>query len=177
MNQPILIILLLTAALTVAVAEEKKIYKYTDENGVTHYSETKPNDDYEEADLPALSVVPSITTTPSTITSGSADTRADADEVTEFTLLAPTEQQNLWGTGNKLVAKVTPLSEAQAARYQVQFVIDGQPKKPANTSEQTFENIYRGEHTVQGQLIDRQTRKVAMKTKTVTFYMHQNSKK
>ena len=177
MNQPIVLILLLAASLNGAVAEEKKIYKYTDENGVTHYTETKPSDDYEEADLPELSVVPSVTLKPPTMATSSSTTQTDATEVTEFTLLSPTEQQNLWGTGNKLMTKVTPLSEAQAARFQVQFVIDGQPKKPGNSSEQTFENIYRGEHTVQGRLIDRTTRDVVLKTKTVTFYMHQNSKK
>ena len=177
MNQPILTLLLLAASFVVAAAEEKKIYKYTDENGVTHYTETKPNDDYEEADLPELSVVPSVTPNPSTISSSSADPQSDPGQVREFTLLSPTDQQNLWGTGNKLVAKVTPLNEAQSALYQVQFVIDGQPKKPGNASEQTFENIFRGEHTVQGRLIDRNSRDVVMRTKTVTFFMHQNSKK
>ena len=53
-----------------AMAEEKKkIYKYTDENGVTHYTETKPNDNYEEADLPELSIIPSAPVTNTATTS------------------------------------------------------------------------------------------------------------
>ena len=51
--------------------EEKKIYKYTDENGVTHYTETKPNDDYKEADLPPLSIISSTPVTSNSTIEGS----------------------------------------------------------------------------------------------------------
>jgi hypothetical protein len=178
MNQPILIILLLAASISVAAAEEKKIYKYTDENGVTHYSETKPNDNYEEADLPELSVVPSITPRPAAAADGDdAEATAESLAVTNFELLAPTDQQNLWGTGLKLNASVTALTEAQQQVYLVQFVIDGQAQKAASSSRQTFENIYRGTHTLQARLLNKQTSQVIKQTPTITFYMHQNSKK
>lgn len=170
----------LMAVFSVAQAEEKKkIYKYTDENGVTHYTETKPNDNYEEADLPALSVVPSapINDTSNTNSNAKSGEQADPSAVEEFAIIEPVNEQNIWGTGGKLTAKVGSLTAAQQANYQVQFIVDGKKNKPADDTTQVFENIYRGEHTVQALLINRYNKKVIKKSQTVTFYMHQNSKK
>ncbi len=164
---------------TVAQAqEEKKIYKYTDKNGVTHYTETKPSEDYEEADLPQLSVVPSAPVRSTTNnTDNEVEAEKDSGEVQKFELLQPVKEQNLWGTGGRLTAKVSPLTDAQKVKYRVQFIIDGKKQEPADETTQVFENIYRGEHTVQGLLVNRFNQKVLRKTEKVTFYMHQNSKK
>jgi hypothetical protein len=171
-----LVSLLLTMAVT--AKEEKKIYKYTDENGVTHYTETKPNDNYEEADLPELSVVPSRPADSYSSTSTSADGDVvDPAEVPEFEILEPSQEQNLWGTGGKVTVTVPELTEAQSFRYQVQVVLDGKKQKPSDSSTQTFSNIVRGEHQVQALLVERVSYKVKKKSQIVTFYMHQNSKK
>lgn len=179
MNRTILTLILVAATLTVAASEKKKIYKYTDENGVTHYTETKPNDNYEEADLPELSVVPSlkINNTPTASTSTDEDEDREPVTVTEFKLLSPTNEENLWGTGLQIKAQSTELTEAQKQLYLVQFVIDGQPQIPASSSTQTFQNIYRGAHQLQARLLNKQTQQVIKQTPTITFFMHQNSKK
>ncbi len=174
------LIVCLLATLTVAQAEEKKkIYKYTDANGVTHYTETKLNDEYQEADLPELSIVPSTPIKQSSAGSQTADEAAQVDPaaVTKFTIIAPVHEENLWGTGGKLTAQVSTLTPAQLENNQVQFIIDGSKKAPADDTTQVFGGIYRGEHTVQALLVNRYTKKVIKKTDTVTFYMHQNSKK
>lgn len=175
-------ILLLSFFTQANAQEEKKIYKYTDENGVTHYTETKPSEDYEEADLPPLSVVPS-TPVRQTSSSSKNDSKSESDEekdlsaLQKFELIAPVKDQNLWGTGGKLTASVSALTEAQKQKYQVQFVINGKKQKPSDKTTQVFENIFRGEHKVQALLINRYSQKVITKTDSVTFFMHQNSKK
>jgi hypothetical protein len=175
------LIMSLTVLFSTAQAEEeKKIYKYTDENGVTHYTETKPNEDYEEADLPSLSIVPSApinNNVPSSSNNGSNVTEADPTEVEEFSIISPVSDQNIWGTGGKLTAKVKPLSPAQQEKYQVQFIIDGKNNKPADASTQVFSGIFRGEHTVKALLVNRYNKKTIKESQTVTFFMHQNSKK
>ena len=165
-------------ASSTAQAEEKKIYKWTDENGVTHYTETKPNDNYEEADLPPLSIVPStpIKKHSSVVASGETQT-VDASVVEAFTIVSPVKGQNLWGTGGKLTAQVSALTPAQQEKYQVQFMVDGKKSKAANESTQVIGDIFRGEHTVKAFLVNRFTNKVDKETQTVTFFMHQNSKK
>ncbi|WP_223786767.1 DUF4124 domain-containing protein [Marinicella meishanensis] len=157
--------------------EEKKIYKYTDENGVTHYTETKPNDNYEEADLPELSVVPARPADTYSNTTTSDAEPVDPAEVPKFEILEPSQEQNLWGTGGKVTVSVPELTEAQSFRYQVQVVLDGEKQKPDDSSSQTFSNISRGEHQVQALLVERLTNKVKKKSQVVTFFMHQNSKK
>lgn len=178
MKTTTLILILMSTFVGAQAEEEKKIYKYTDENGVTHYTETKPNDDYKEADLPPLSIISSTpVTSNSTIEDSSNYKEVDLTAVSSFKLIEPVNEQNLWGTGGKLTAKVEGLTEAQAQKYQIQFVIDGIKNKPADTSTQVFSDIYRGQHTVQALLVDKQTGEVSKKTETVTFFMHQNSKK
>ena len=168
---------LILASAVVLAEEEKKIYKYTDENGVTHYSETKPNDNYKEADLPKLSIIPSAPITTTTTSSTSSEEPIDPSEVMDFEIIEPVHEQNLWGTGGKLKVSVGALNEQQQMRYQVQFVLDGKKQKPSDASTQEFGGIYRGEHKVQALLVERLTNKVKKKSKTITFFMHQNSKK
>ncbi len=99
------------------------------------------------------------------------------EKESQFTLISPAAEQNIWGTGLKLTAKATPLSESQQGIYQIQFVIDGKKHPPSNQSTQEFENIHRGEHKIQALMIERDTGVAVRKSKTVTFYMHQNTKK
>jgi|GEM_PF-1336617 len=168
----------LSTSSTVQAEEEKKIYKWTDENGVTHYTETKPNDNYEEADLPPLSIVPSapIKRRINSSTNSNKET-ADPSVVEEFNIISPVNQQNLWGTGGKLTAQVSALTPAQQKKYQVQFIVDGKKNKPADNSTQVIGDIFRGEHKVKALLVNRFTNKTIKETQTVTFFMHQNSKK
>lgn len=173
----LLTVFLLSFFMQVNAQEEKKIYKYTDENGVTHYTETKPTDDYEEADLPPLSVVPSEPVETGSSSQFEIKEEVDPSVVEKFELISPVKEQNLWGTGGKLTAQVSELTEAQKQKYQVQFVLNGKKQKPSDKTTQVFDNIYRGEHNVQALLVNRYTSKVVKKTDQITFFMHQNSKK
>ncbi len=101
----------------------------------------------------------------------------DPSKVQKFELISPVKEQNLWGTGGKLTASVSALTEAQKQKYQVQFIINGIKQEPSDETTQVFENIFRGEHKVQALLINRYSQKVITKTDSVTFFMHQNSKK
>lgn len=177
MKKPVILIgLVLTFCAANAEEKKKTIYKYTDENGVTHYTETKPNENYQEADLPQLSVVPSAPVKDQTSSSSEPKDTKPVEEL-KFKILSPVNDENIWGTGLKLTAKATPLSEAQQNQYQIQFVIDGQKQKPSDKSTQEFENIFRGSHEIQALMIKRDTREVVRKSKKVTFFMHQNTKK
>ena len=168
--------LLMFTCWAVVAEEKKKIYKYTDENGVTHYTETKPNENYEEADLPELSIIPSAPVNETTTSTSIDDEEyVDPSEVTDFKILKPTQEQNLWGTGGKVTVAVPEMNEEQSVRYKVQFVLDGKKMKASSDTTQTFSEIYRGEHTVQALLVDRISGKVDQRSKVVTFFMHQNS--
>jgi len=157
--------------------EEKKIYKYTDENGITHYTETPPDENYKEADLPPLSIVPSRKVTTTTTNSDETIDDDSATEVKVFELLEPVNEQNIWGSGGKVTGRASALSDAQKSIHQIQFVIDGKKQAPSDESTQVFEGIFRGEHKIKALLINKFSKKTIQETDTVIFYMHQNSKK
>ena len=173
-----ILILSLLAVSSWSQAEEKKtIYKYTDENGVTHYTETKPNDNYVEADLPELSVVPSIEVKPSQSSSSSNTEVKDPWKQISIKILSPTADENIWGTGGKVTAEIKPLTEDEQEYYLIQFILDGKKMEPSFDHKQVFDNVYRGEHTIKAALLDKTSMKTLKTSKPVTFYLHQNSKK
>ncbi|MCX7545928.1 DUF4124 domain-containing protein [Marinicella gelatinilytica] len=163
--------------LNVALAADKTIYKYTDEHGVTHYSETKLNDNYKEADLPKLSVVESVPSSSNTTSQSSAEEPMDTGNDTDIHLIAPQAGENIWGSGGDLTVAVAPLSEIQKQKYKIQFVLNNEKTTPDDQTSHTFKLVPRGEHQVQALLITRGQYAVAGQTSQITVYMHQASKK
>ena len=175
-NATIIYILLFTV--TSVAAAEKTIYKYTDEHGVTHYSEKKLNDNYKEADLPELSVVESVPPSPDANTQSSANVEPmAAGSDTDISLIKPQPKENLWGTGGDLDVTVTPLSEMQKQKYQIQFALNSEKTPPGDEASHTFKLVPRGTHQVQAFLVTRGQHAVVGKTDKITVYMHQASKK
>ena len=152
------------------------LYKYTDPNGVTHYSQTKIDDRYEVVEAQPVSVVPSqVQSTPKP--------QAPEDEevspkklINSFKLTKPSQDENLWGTGLSVTASAYVEPELLEV-YDVQYVIDGKAKPANNRATQKFDNIFRGEHKIYGQLVEKGSNRVVKKSQVVTFFMHQQSKK
>ncbi len=173
----ILLITCLFAWFSPLLSAEKTIYKYTDENGVTHYSETQLNDNYKPADLPPISVVDSVNPTVSQRSAVNNNTSKDIADETQITLTQPTAGENLWGTGGTLTVAVAPLSELQQLKYLIQFVMDDKKSEPGDSNSYAFELVERGSHQVQALLISRGQHKVAGESEKITVFMHQASKK
>jgi hypothetical protein len=161
----------------VALAADKTIYKYTDEHGVTHYSEKKLNDNYKEADLPKLSVVESVQPSSDSTSQSTEENPDTTANDTDITLTEPQANENIWGSGGDLKVAVTPLSESQKQKYQIQFILNDQKTTPGDDNSHTFKLVPRGTHQVQAFLVTRGQYAVAGKTNQITVYMHQASKK
>lgn len=162
-----------------AIAAETTLYKYTDSDGVTHYSQTKIDDRYEAIKTPPVSVVPSQLKTapsPSTQSLDEEPELSPKELIKSFKLTKPKADENLWGTGLTVTASVhveAPLLEI----YDVQYVLDGKAKPANSRATQKFTDVFRGEHKIYGQLVEKGSNRVIKKTKEVTFYIHQHSKK
>ena len=76
-----------------------------------------------------------------------------------------------------MTAQVNEIAVALMEVNQVQFIIDGKKQPPADGLTQVFDGIFRGEHTLKARVINKYNKKVIKESKTITFYMHQNSKK
>ena len=108
---------------------------------------------------------------------GQQDDEADASAEAELTIVQPAHEENLWGTGGKVTAQVNEIAVALMEVNQVQCIIDGKKQPPADGLTQVFDGIFRGEHTLKARVINKYNKKVIKESKTITFYMHQNSKK
>ncbi|MCF6225381.1 MAG: hypothetical protein L3J22_03625 [Xanthomonadales bacterium] len=177
----LLVLCLVLFSFQLLAEDKKKIYKYVDKDGAIYYSETKKDDKYEELDdLPELSVVPSLPAQPSNKSFSEPDRKISKSgfekKQTVFKITTPADQESLWGTGGKLSVTVA-LSAEQQQRTLVQILIDGEKQKPNKNTTQVFSDIYRGEHKVVAHLLDRNSGRLIKKSKEITVYMHQNSRK
>mgnify|MGYP000029429907 FL=1 len=158
-------------------AAETKLYKYTDDNGVTHYSQRQIDERYEAITPPAVTVVPSqLKTTPKPQKSEEEDALPVKELVKSFRLTNPKPEENLWGTGQTVTASAK-VAAALFEIYDVQYVLDGKAKPANSRATQKFTNVVRGEHKIYGQLVEKGSNRVIKKSQEVTFYIHQHSKK
>lgn len=167
--------LLLGAILSTSVAS--KIYKYTDEEGNVHYTDSKPSEDAKEAKIKSISVVKSQSPAPVTNRKRLAHKNKFPEQRFEnFSIATPKEGANLWGTGGNVLASVN-LSQELPPTYRIKFFLDGKPRGKVKSSTQLIADVERGEHTLYAQIIENQSRKVVKTTKKITFYIKQHSKK
>ena len=165
-----------------SATEEKKIYKYTDENGVTHYTDKKPDNSYKEADdLPRLTVVPSAQNAPSNNRQSRKEREAQANAKKEgdyrnFKIVSPQSEENLWGTGGSVTASVD-FAGSLLPTHKIQFTINGKKQSPSTDKTQVFEGIIRGEHQLRAAIVTADGREAIRQSQSVTFFMHQNSVK
>lgn len=176
-------ILLVFIPLMVHCQDDKKIYKYTDENGVTHYSDKKLDDTYQEADqLPELTVVPPIEKNAykskrvDRATQKAMDAEKKAGDYSGFAIASPKNEENLWGTGGKLSAAVNFNGELLPT-HRIQFIIDGKKQPPKEDTSQVFDGMIRGEHKLKAAIVVASTGEAIRQTESITFFIHQNSKK
>lgn len=168
--------MLLILPLAFTAANAGKIYKYVDEDGVTHYSDRQPDDKYQEARPPELSIVPSTPVKKTTAEQPKTEPEEEQEQnLEDFKIIRPTEGQHLWGTAQKVTAAVH--LPKNAGGYKVQFIIDGKPQTIGHKASQTFSEIQRGEHKIQARLIDALSGNTVVQSQTVTFFMHQYAKK
>ncbi|WP_395372945.1 DUF4124 domain-containing protein [Marinicella sp. W31] len=166
----------------VSATEEKKIYKYTDENGVTHYTDKKPDDKYEEAgDLPELMVVPPAqniqpSNRPSRAERKAREAAKKAGDYTGFRIVSPQPEENLWGTGGSVTASVD-FTGTLLPTHRIQITLDGKKQPPKEGKTQVIDGIIRGEHTLGAAIVTADGRETIRQSQTITFFMHQNSVK
>ncbi|AWB66534.1 DUF4124 domain-containing protein [Saccharobesus litoralis] len=162
--------LLLT--LTSCACFASKVYVYRNSEGVLVFSDTPQNNNAEEIKL---------NTKPTIIPREKTDilnprSSASNNPVVEYNieLIQPSAESTIRdNTGSVYVSgRVSP---ALPANHQIQFILDGVPQgEPVGRTTQILRNVFRGEHTIQMQLLDK-TGKVIASSKVITFYVHRNT--
>lgn len=147
------------------------VYKWVDPDGTVHYSDT-PQTGAEEVHVP-----PPQTYTPAPYTpiTPRAETPAVPVEYTRLTITAPEAEANIWDNTGAIPVNFTIEPALNIDRgHQVVVLIDGEAQAPVKSTSATLENVERGSHTLQGQVIDA-AGKVLISSPVITVHLHRQS--
>lgn len=174
--RPIFILLGLLAANGVLA----DAYKWTDENGVVHYSD-KPQPGAEKVDL-ASSNPGRASSSNRSRNSSQAQARAQdgaegPETIAPFSyesieIANPSAEETLWNIEGVLSVSLSLSPELQPG-HQVRVYLDGTPQL-VRTANFQLEEIYRGVHNIQAEVID-ETGKLMIRSRPSRFYVQQNN--
>lgn len=168
MQRRSIFILLGVLAATAVLADEA--WKWTDEDGVVHYSDV-PVKGAEPVNLSEFSKK-----TGASISNGRAPAAASEPEeelaYESITIAAPANEQTLWNIEGLLNVSVA-VNPALQQGHRVRAYFDGDVRDVGGTSFQLLE-VYRGTHSLQAEIVD-QTGRVIIRSPTSRFYVQQNS--
>ncbi len=156
-----------------ALADEA--WKWTDENGVVHYSDV-PVDGAEIVNLSEYS-----RTTGARISRGRAASSSSRDEAEiaapkfryeSLSIAAPGAEETLWNIEGTLSVTVS-VSPALQSGHRLRAYFDGQMRTVGGTSF-TIDEVYRGVHNLQAEVLD-ETGKLMIRSRPNRFYVQQST--
>ncbi|KXF82523.1 DUF4124 domain-containing protein [Enterovibrio coralii] len=148
-------------------------YRWVDENGVVHFSDSPPEVslelEIELKDIP-LSTSPQVVAPPSP-DAPPVPPEPEAPSATDVLLLSPLDEETIRNNEGNISLSLTtdlPLGKGQSVRA----VIDGKAQKAQQGLSIELNNVDRGEHAIKVQLL--QDGKVIATSKSVTVFLHRN---
>ena len=166
--------ILLFAALFGAGAVAAQAYKWTDENGVVHFSD-RPEPGAEEIVLPEANVSRRQRPRPNLRAAADAQ-EPEPDEgpfaYQSFEVANPGPEETLWNIEGTLNVSLD-LQPGLQPGHQIRVYFDGEPRLVSGTSFQ-IEEVWRGVHNIQAEVLD-ETGQLMIRSRTNRFYVQQNS--
>jgi hypothetical protein len=168
--------LLISLALAAPAFAGQTVWKWVDEKGITHYSDT-PRPGATQMELSTASrsdSAPPPSYTPSQ--SGNAPPAASsAARYTDFSVTTPASNDTVSNTGGQVQVALN-VAPALQTGDSVTLYLDGQQVKgfPPTGLSYTLSEVPRGTHTVQGAIVDGSGKKLR-NTAPVTFHVRQES--
>ena len=169
-HRSVFLVLLLSA--TIATAQTQ-VYKYRDENGNVVFSDRAPNESNAESDAVETVELPALNTAqppPDMPSSKTKTTSAKSETRYESVITSPPDGTTIpMGPGNFAVtASAKPgLTQGEKLQLKIDGAVYGEPQ---NGTVWQLQNIYRGEHSLIVERIDRRG-KVLHSTTPVTVYV------
>lgn len=147
------------------------VYKWIDDDGTVHYSDT-PQPGSEEVHVPppqtySPSPLPVFTPTP--------ETRDAPAQYSRLEMTAPAHDASIWeNTGSIAIgfAMEPPLKSGRGHRLEV--LVDGQVRATATGADVIVENVERGSHSLQGRIVNA-AGEVLISSAPVTVHVHRQS--
>ena len=151
-------------------------YKWTDEDGIVHYSD-RPREAAVEIQLPSDGIRPP----PATLQGLQRGAARSVNEVEEkvqafryesLVIASPGAEETLWNIEGVLNVSLS-VTPALQVGHRIRVYFDGSPRLVTTTSFQIAE-VYRGAHKIQAEIIDRSDNLMIRSTGT-QFYVQQTS--
>jgi hypothetical protein len=168
MQRRSIFILLGVLAATAVLADEA--WKWTDEDGVVHYSDV-PVAGAEPVNLSEFSKKTGASLSNGR-TTGARNEPEEELAYDSITIASPGAEQTLWNIEGLLNVSVAVSPELQQG-HRIRVYFDGDTRDVSGTSFQLLE-VHRGTHSLQAEVVD-QTGRVIMRSSASRFYVQQNS--
>jgi hypothetical protein len=168
-------IFILAGMLAATMALADGAWRWTDENGVIHYSDV-PVEGAEQVSISEYSRKTGARIAPSSAsTAQNNQTETDATDTAfryeSITISSPAAEETLWNLEGVLTVSVT-LSPGLQRGHQVRAYFDGEARTVPGTYFE-LEEVYRGVHNLQVEVIDG-TGKLMIRSQPNRFYVQQN---
>ena len=171
MRNIVFIIVLLGAGAAVA-----QTYRWVDENGVVHYSD-RPVEGAQEVTIDYIR--PSATPSRPPVyqrrersEEGVAATEPDRPLYESLDIGSPAEEETVWNNQGQLTVSLA-LQPGLQPGHRVRVFLDGAPTDASSTTV-LLQNVYRGAHTLQAEVIDSNGNMV-MRSQPRRFFVQQTS--
>jgi len=148
-------------------AEDKNIYKNTNEQGVTEFSDL-PGKNSKEINVPAMNTYKE---TLSTKKNFKGPDKEDEFKYSLLTITSPKNDAQVRSNEGKISISINSTPELKAG-HTVKITIDGKPELTLTGSSNsiTFSNISRGTHTAEASIVN-QDGKVLIKSSSIKFHL------
>jgi len=158
-------------ATTMALADGA--WKWTDDDGVVHYSDV-PVEGAEVIDISEYNRATGARISRSRPASedAAADTASAAFSYESISIATPAAEETLWNIEGVLSVSVA-VSPGLQSGHQIRAYFDGQARMVAGTSFQ-LEEVFRGVHNLQVEVIDA-SGKLMIRSQPNRFYVQQNT--
>ncbi len=166
--------LLFALLLTSLLATAQPIYKTVDDEGRVTYSDQPPKQSQqaESPELPPLNSVPEQRPSPSR---NKAERATESEPEVQYTieLMAPQPDAHLTPEQRDLPISVY-LDPALQPEHTLIYYLDDEPVAETRSLQHTVQEIYRGTHTVQVEVLDAQGQTLSS-SDSVTIHVHRPS--
>lgn len=148
-----------------------KIYKYIDTDGNIHYSENKPFEDSEVAQIKGVKTIDSENISSKSRWRKSKTKGKNNPAIFEnFVITYPGENKVITSIDKNITVEVN-IEGKLSSNYRIKFIVDDMPHGRVKSNKQLIGDMELGEHTVYAQVIEARSRKIINTSPTVIFYV------
>ena len=166
--------ILVLLCLLAAAAATADVWRWIDDDGVVHYSDT-PRAGAELVDVSESSRSTGARVYRNAAPSNSDDAAAATEQPFKYESLSissPGAEETLWNIEGTLSVSLS-LSPGLQAGHQVRVYFNGEPRM-VNSTSFTLDEVYRGVHNIQAEVLDA-TGRLMIRSTSNRFYVQQNT--